>query len=259
VVNESDKSDGLDNGCSQNGCSQNASHVFVWNYYRGVPFQHHGVDMGDGTVIHFCDSKGLVAGPGLDASRFTVRRTPIEIFSPRGREFVHVIKHSRSLADDQIRRRALRMLESGRYDLFNRNCEHFAAWCVTGRHHSRQVSVAAERLSAVGTKASLAASLTVASRIGIRSLIATTKAARSIRRAATPWMLVPDALQWSTEAFGHHVGITDPKKRTMAGRAVGGVSAAAIGAAGGPLGIAISLGVWAAGESAAIGVERCSR
>jgi hypothetical protein len=120
------------------------------------------------------------------------------------------------------------------------NCEHFAAWCVTGREQSRQVDVARERVSAAVVKAMAAGGMRLATRLGIRGAV----------RGATPWMLAADVAQWATEAGGHHVGLTDPDERRKAGRAVGGMTALGIGAVGGPLGIVVAASIWSMGEVA---------
>lgn len=230
-------------------------HVFVWQTFRGVPFQHHGVDMGDGTIVHFCNGEGGVAGPGGKWERFRICRTPMNQFSPQGHAFVRTVRHSKPLEAEQIRRRAAKMVGRGGYDLMGHNCEHFASWCVAGRFRSRQVGVAAERFASMGTKASVG----IVGRIGLKSLVRGSQVAMSARKVATPWLLAADGVQWATEALGHHVGLVDPERRAMVGRAAGGVTAAAIGLAGGPVGMLVATGVWAAGETVAVGVERASR
>jgi hypothetical protein len=63
-------------------------------------------------------------------------------------------------------------------------------------------------------------------------------------------MLVADVAHWITEAGGHHIGIRDPQHRKRAARAVGVAAAAGVGACGGPVGMAVAGGIWAAGEFA---------
>jgi hypothetical protein len=79
----------------------------------------------------------------------------------------------------------------------------------------------------------------VTSKIGTKRLV-----------GATPWMLIADAMQWMTEAGGHHVGLRDPQHRKHAGRAVGITTALGVGACAGPVGAAVSGGLWAVGELA---------
>ena len=230
-------------------------HVFIWQTFKGIPFQHHGVCMGDGTVVHFCNDQGGVAGPGGDASQFRIRRTSMRKFSPQGDCYVRTVSHAEPLDAGTIRRRAERMVGCGGYDLMAHNCEHFASWCVAGKFRSRQVAVAAERAASIGTKITVGA----AGKFGVRSLVASSRLVASGSRAASPWMLAADGIQWATEALGHHVGLVNPEHRVRAGRAAGGVTAAAIGLTGGPIGMLMAVGFWAAGETAACGVERLTR
>ena len=109
-----------------------------------------------------------------------------------------------------------------------------------GRDESRQVSVACERLGATGVKMIAAGTVQVAGKAGARTLV----------RGVSPLMLAADAARWITEAGGHHVGLRDPQRRKQAGRAVGIATAIGVGAWGGPAGVAVAGGLWAAGELA---------
>lgn len=215
-------------------------HFFVWRRHRGIPFQHHGIDLGDGTVIHFTDGQQGIAGPGGSAADFEIRRTPIEVVTREGQDEIHVIEHPRRLNADHVIRRAERQVGRRSYDLFFDNCEHFACWCVVGRSESRQVNAACQRAGAASVKAIAAGTIRVAARVGTAKVI----------RGASPWLLVADAAQWATEAGGHHLGIRDPVQRRHAGRAIGSATALGIGSLGGPLGIAVAGGLWVAGELA---------
>lgn len=217
-----------------------ADHFFVWRSHRGVPYQHHVIDLGDGTVVHFTDGGDGVAGPGGTTESFVIRRTPIEMVTRGGRDRIHVIGHQHKLDDDMIVQRALRQVGRKGYSLIFDNCEHFACWCVLDREESRQVAVANERLSAAGVKALAVVTVRTASRL----------ATKRLTRVASPWMIVADAAQWATEAGGHHVGLVDPNVRRNAGRAVGSLATLGIGAIGGPIGVVVAGGIWAAGELA---------
>ncbi len=216
------------------------NHFFVWRQHLGLPFQHHVVDIGDGSVVHFSDGAGGVAGPGSDADSFVIQRTPMERVTRGGRDRIHVVQYQRALDPDIIVARALSQAGRRGYHLVFDNCEHFASWCVVGRDGSRQVDVARERVSAASVKAVTTGGWCLASKLGVKN----------ITRSATPWILVADAAQWVTEAAGHHVGLTDPDERKRAGRAVGGITALGIGAIGGPMGIAVAGSIWAIGELA---------
>ncbi len=215
-------------------------HFFVWRQHLGVPFQHHGIDVGDGTVVHFTDGDGGVAGPGSSTDDFVVTRTPMATITRNGRDKKHVVQHARPLDADTIVDRALSRVGKQGYHLLFDNCEHFANWCAIGSERSRQVTTACERLSAAGVKTLAAGTVRMATRFGTRRLI----------RGATPMMLIAEAAQWATEAGGHHIGLRDPDQRRKAGRAVGGFAALGIGAMSGPLGIAVAGSIWVAGEIA---------
>src|SRR5438046_1534939 len=101
-------------------------HVFVprWLY------SHHGIDVGDGTVIHY-------TGTPFEKVAAVIARTSMDEFA-RG-ETVSV-RHYRERQYDSERTvaRAMSLLVERAYWLPGNNCEHFATWCVTGRHTSAQ-------------------------------------------------------------------------------------------------------------------------
>ena len=217
-----------------------ADHFFVWRHHHGVPYQHHGIDLGDGTVIHFTDGGDGVAGPGGSRANFVIRRTPIEVVTRNGRDRMHFVRHRNKLEVEAIIDRAISQVGRKGYHLVFDNCEHFACWCVIDREESRQIGIAHERLSAAGVKALASATMRNASRL----------ATKQFTRVASPWIVVADAAQWATEAGGHHVGLVDPKIRKSAGRAVGGLTSLGVGAMAGPMGALVAGGIWAAGEVA---------
>ena len=214
-------------------------HFFVWRKHLGVPYQHHAIDVGDGTVVHFTDGAGGVAGPGGSTAEFQIQQTPIDFVTRNGRDNIHIIRHRHHDDADTIVRRALSQIGRRGYHLVFDNCEHFACWCVCGREESRQVNIACERLSAASVKAAARTGVRFATSVGVKRVL-----------RATPLMLVADVAQWATEAGGHHLGLTSPVERRKAGRAVGGVTALSVGAVGGPVGVALAGSLWAVGEVA---------
>jgi hypothetical protein len=89
-------------------------------------FNHHGIDLGDGTVAHYLEGRAILRSPLEEFSRsqpITVVEYPEEEVSAPG---VTV-------------RRAMGRLGEQNYNLLFNNCEHFAHWCKTGRHRSSQV------------------------------------------------------------------------------------------------------------------------
>jgi hypothetical protein len=87
-------------------------------------FMHHGIDLGDGTVVHYLEGKQIL-------------RSPLAEFSLG--EPVKVVAHSDANPVGVTLRRAMGRLGEERYNLMLNNCEHFAVWCKTGQHRSSQV------------------------------------------------------------------------------------------------------------------------
>jgi len=100
-------------------------HVFV---RRGRRYTHHGVDCGDGRVIHYVGPRGSVR---------EVARTSLVDFAAGSK--VKIRTYRDRLSPDETMRNAESRLGSLDYHLVRNNCEHFAAWCCTGRATSSQV------------------------------------------------------------------------------------------------------------------------
>jgi hypothetical protein len=132
-----------------------------------VAYDHHGIDVGDGTVIHFTgESKREAAVVQTSVAEFLKGGEKVVIYYER---FTDVLLNYKSqmqsvhrrdhlplplpfLDDDridEIRKRikdpqravmeARRHLGRKGYDLFGNNCEHFAVFCKTGLAVSLQV------------------------------------------------------------------------------------------------------------------------
>lgn len=125
-------------------------HLFI----QYPTFQHHGIDLGDGTVIEY-------GGKGTGV--MSVRRVWRDDFLARGPSFVKHYPPGTSLHPSQTVQLARARLREQRYDLFNNNCEHLAHWCKTGHHWSPQ----AESLKGV---------LVVGAAVGLVALFAKTAA-----------------------------------------------------------------------------------
>jgi hypothetical protein len=100
-------------------------HIYV---RRGRHYTHHGIDCGDGSAIHYVGPRGSV--------RY-VTRTSLEEFAAGAPILVR--HHEPRLDTEEVIRNAESRLGSSGYSLVKNNCEHFAAWCCTGRARSSQV------------------------------------------------------------------------------------------------------------------------
>lgn len=97
---------------------------------RRCGYWHHGIDCGDGTVIHY-------AGEMLEKKDAVLRRTPLAAFAKGGT--VEAVPYRKCDSPDLVIVRAESRLGEASYRLVRNNCEHFARWCKTGRSASRQV------------------------------------------------------------------------------------------------------------------------
>ncbi len=130
-------------------------HVYV---RRGRRYTHHGVDCGDGTVIHYAGPRGTVR---------RVARTSWDDFAAGDQ--VKVRPYDQRLDIDETVLNAESRLGSVGYSLVRNNCEHFTAWCCTGRAVSSQVR--GWMLATQGTLASLFAAQSFGPHVAIVSTI----------------------------------------------------------------------------------------
>lgn len=104
--------------------------IYVIRPFAGLSsvYEHHGIDCGDRTVIHYSKAE----------QNATVRRTPWRQFC-QGRS-IYVKHYVSSFIPDDVVRRAESRLGESRYSLLTNNCEHFASWCKTGISQSQQLA-----------------------------------------------------------------------------------------------------------------------
>ena len=115
-------------------------HLRVWR--KG--YWHHGIDCGDGTVIHY-------TGELFDRANAAIRRTTIEQFAKGGK--VRRVRAESAFETEDIISRAESRLQEMRYSPVFNNCEHFARWCTSGRADSKQVRRAVTALSGLAVAA----------------------------------------------------------------------------------------------------------
>ncbi|MEM8736006.1 MAG: lecithin retinol acyltransferase family protein, partial [Planctomycetota bacterium] len=225
-------------------------HIYVQSSLNGLPFQHHGIDMGDGSVIHLAPASGARVTISDTSGEFTVRRDSLDDFC-RGEQpivFEHVDARDAELICQEAE---ARLGESG-YHLLENNCEHFATDCATGRHESHQIEMGEATLSAItsmGTKAFWA----ISSRYGGRLL------AKGMTRVH-PASLLADGVEIATLAATCRSGMGSQNSRRIA-KFSGTATAAGIGTVlGGPGGaaacIALHVGSGAVAERVCTTVRR---
>lgn len=146
-------------------------HIYV---LRSLGYTHHGIDCGDGSVIHFTGEPGAAK---VDAC---IARTSIEEFLDGGA--LKLRRYGRrDDADVTIERAESKLGDTG-YHLVTNNCEHFATWCCTGRPASEQVrgvgsltaqgAVAATTVAATGGVVAAAGAVQGLSGAGVMSGLA---------------------------------------------------------------------------------------
>ena len=95
----------------------------------GGIYSHHGIDCGDGTVIHYWPDNAPFGS--------SIQRTTLGEFAEGGS--IRVRDYAVCDPPETVVRRAVRSLGARGFDPLSRNCEHFAVWCKTGRVESSQI------------------------------------------------------------------------------------------------------------------------
>jgi hypothetical protein len=130
-------------------------------------YSHHGIDLGDGTVVHWTTAAGETERSGSERPEqmAEIRRTSLADFADSGRVWVR--EYARCFDSETVVARALALVGRRGYHLADNNCEHFACWCKTGRHHSQQVQdVVAVVVGATGLITTVSGGLGIVSAAG---------------------------------------------------------------------------------------------
>jgi len=93
---------------------------------QGV-YEHHGIDCGNGTVIHYRKPSEVI------------ERTSLNIFARGSKIYVREYSEGFCFIPDLVIERAESRLGENKYNLLFNNCEHFATWCKTGISNSQQI------------------------------------------------------------------------------------------------------------------------
>ena len=203
-------------------------HIYVSMRAGVVPYQHHGIDMGDGTVIHLAPVEGQRLAIRDSGRNFSVRRVSLEEFCQGSKP--HVVLHAGERTAEEIAAAAERELGKSGYNLVSGNCEHFATECATGQSRSHQIEMSAAAVSAMASLATKVA-CSVSSRISARLVV------RGAMRAH-PATWLADGVEVAALSVGCKQGFSAESSRRVA-RLSGTLAAAGIGAVlGGPAGAA---------------------
>ena len=178
-----------------------------------VTYQHYGIDLGDGTVVHARPydfrhpfGGGRVVRTSRDdfsqGAAMKVRNEPPARYSP-----------------DEVAERALSHEGREGYDLVIDNCEHFATWCSTGRRASRQVDIVMARMAAAVLRTTAAvstrAAVGVTERVAFRTVLGST--VRVGLTTMVPAALVGEVAALAVEWRAHKAGASEREVKNSTG------------------------------------------
>ncbi len=103
--------------------------IYVWRNFNNLEgvYQHHGIDVGDGSVIHYRKPSEII------------EQTSYDTFSRGNSVYVREYPQGFCFIPEVVVKRAFSRLGENKYNLLFNNCEHFATWCKTGVSESQQV------------------------------------------------------------------------------------------------------------------------
>jgi hypothetical protein len=220
-----------------------------------IGYMHHGIDLGDGTVVH--------ARPDDFRNPFgggQVVRSTLEEFAGGG-EVRGVTEPAATFSAEETACRAEAEVGRPGYCPVVDNCEHFATWCATGRRSSRQADIVLTRLSSAATRVTAAVTARMAGRVAVRT--ATGATVRLGLRGLVPAAVVGEVAALATEWRAHQAGCSADESRRLgesAGLATSMLSCAAAGLPAGPAGVVAGglagAAVWLTGSWAAAAAVR---
>ena len=223
-----------------------------------VVYMHHGIDMGDGTVVHARPTDFLNPFGGG-----SVVQTSWAEFAD-GRPVRVVPFRAARYTPEEIAARAASQVGRPGYCPLVQNCEHFSTWCATGEPTSRQIEIVARRVQAAAarTTAAVAARMAAgtAGRVAIRTAVGTT--VRVGLKTLVPGAIASEAVALATEWRAHQAGRDEQACRRAGDRAGLATSALAFAVAAAPAGPAgmlagacAGMAVWACGSVAGNAVK----
>jgi hypothetical protein len=122
-------------------------------------YYHHGIDMGDGTVIHF-------SGEPLNAKLAQVIQDSEEDFlKGEEKQVIAYTDCTDVLTTEETVLLAREQLDTEGYNLIDNNCEHFATYCKTRYKRSGQVQGIKKKLMVIAGMATAVAFVMIANQI----------------------------------------------------------------------------------------------
>lgn len=208
---------------------------------RRFGYSHHGVEIDDDLVVHFTGTPGQKTGARICCES-------IGSFANGGT--VRVVEYGKHLEPAEVVKRAESRIGESEYHLYGNNCEHFARWCLTGDHKSRQINAAnaaagvgASTVAAAGTIGVVSATGTAAglSGAGIMSGLAT--AGSAVGAGAVGGLVVLGILPGAASATVTNVALRDDDALPDAERSARrlGRGASVVGMAGGSAGAIVTV------------------
>ncbi|ELR99213.1 lecithin retinol acyltransferase family protein [Gloeocapsa sp. PCC 73106] len=103
--------------------------IYVYRELLNVQgtYQHHGIDCGDGTVMHYRKPSEVI------------EQTSLSTFARGNRVYVREYPEGFCFIPEIVLQRAKSRLGENKYNLVFNNCEHFATWAKTGISDSKQI------------------------------------------------------------------------------------------------------------------------
>lgn len=200
-------------------------------------YNHYGVYVGPApahpeSVVHWWSGEEIEDGQWAARKRLArVRRSDFAQFCGQKRVKAWCREYSAGEADAQevVVRRAVEQAdwyfdEYGPYHFLGNNCEHWAAWCKTGKRVCTQEEALSRNVAAAMTK--VAAQI----RSGVAAGASPGAALRSLDPVAVPLGLVINLVQFLTEHRAACAGV-HPEDARLIGQAVGALGSMGVAAA----------------------------
>jgi hypothetical protein len=103
--------------------------IYVYREFfnlQGV-YEHHGIDCGDGSIIHYRKPSEII------------EKTSLATFTRGNKIYLKQYIKEFCFIPEIVVQRAISRLGEQKYNLLFNNCEHFATWCKTGISYSEQI------------------------------------------------------------------------------------------------------------------------